>query len=153
MTKSFYNVNQDFVRIFKKSCQGNLTIFFQFFQNPPRYQNNQNGANNYPSKQSNTSTTQSITTTLDPWAIAVPPSFGKPWNELNLREKQTRVLIGVAKGIGLLALLYFFVCSLDLLSLGFRIVGGRTTGKIFSQSEILKVKRCYGKIYNFMGFS
>lgn len=42
------------------------------------------------------------------------------------------------KSVGLLLCLYFFVCSLDTLSLGFRVVGGRTTGKIFRQSDILK---------------
>lgn len=39
-----------------------------------------------------------------------------------------RVAIGVIKIGALLILLFFFVCSLDLLSSAFRLVGGRTTG-------------------------
>jgi solute carrier family 34 (sodium-dependent phosphate cotransporter) len=46
------------------------------------------------------------------------------------KEKTMRVLINVAKAIGSLACLYFFVCSLDLLSSAFRLLGGRTTGKL-----------------------
>ncbi|XP_021943234.1 sodium-dependent phosphate transport protein 2B isoform X2 [Folsomia candida] len=76
--------------------------------------------------------------TLDPWSIASPQTFGAPWNELTPAEKRKRVVIGVLKAIGLMCLLYFFVCSLDLLSLGFRIVGGRTTGDIFRDSPALK---------------
>lgn len=77
----------------------------------------------------------------DPWEItaaATAQTFGKPWDELTAREKQMKVLIGITKAIGLLICLYFFVCSLDTLSLGFRVVGGKTTGNIFRQSSILK---------------
>lgn len=72
---------------------------------------------------------------MDPWAIVENHKMGTPWNELSPNGKIKRVSIGVAKGIAILALLYFFVCSLDLLSLGFRVVGGRTTGNIFRQSD------------------
>jgi sodium-dependent phosphate cotransporter len=81
----------------------------------------------------------SSTSTLDPWDVAGTQTLGgKPWDELTGKEKGTRVAIGIGKALALLTLLYFFVCSLDLLSLGFRIVGGRTTGKLFQQSEILQ---------------
>lgn len=42
-----------------------------------------------------------------------------------------RIVIGVLKIGALLILLFFFVCSLDLLSSAFRLVGGRTTGTAF----------------------
>jgi sodium-dependent phosphate cotransporter len=74
----------------------------------------------------------------DPWAIKEMESTSKPWGELTTKEKVKRVVFSIGKGIAVLALLYFFVCSLDLLSLGFRLVGGRTTGQIFQQSEILQ---------------
>jgi len=80
----------------------------------------------------------SSSSSLDPWDVADTQKFGTPWNELSQQEKTKRILMGIAKAIGLLALLYFFVCSLDLLSLGFRIVGGRTTGKIFQQSDLIQ---------------
>ena len=50
--------------------------------------------------------------------------------ELNGRGKMLRVLLTVAKVFGLLFLLYSFICSLDVLSNAFRLVGGKTTGKI-----------------------
>lgn len=49
--------------------------------------------------------------------------------ELDALGKAKRVALAVAKGLGLLALLYLFVCSLDFLSSAFRLIGGRTTGK------------------------
>ncbi|CAL8121936.1 unnamed protein product [Orchesella dallaii] len=61
-----------------------------------------------------------------------------PWSELSGKGKILRVLIGVGKFLGLLTLLYFFVCSLDLLSLGFRLVGGSAAGEIFRNSVILQ---------------
>ena len=74
----------------------------------------------------------------DPWEIEEMTSTGTPWRELTGTEKVIRVCLGIGKVFGLLGLLYFFVCSLDLLSLGFRLVGGRTTGEIFRQSDIIK---------------
>ena len=74
----------------------------------------------------------------DPWAIQEMETFGTPWKDLTGKEKSQRVVVGIAKVTALLILLYFFVCSLDVLSLGFRLVGGRTTGEIFRQSDILQ---------------
>ncbi|CAF1339390.1 unnamed protein product, partial [Didymodactylos carnosus] len=39
--------------------------------------------------------------------------------------------------IGLLLLLYVFVCSLDLMSSGFRLLGAKLTGQTFSESKLL----------------
>lgn len=41
-----------------------------------------------------------------------------PWAELSSREKAFKIGNAVGKTIAILALLYFFVCSLDLLSKG-----------------------------------
>lgn len=46
--------------------------------------------------------------------------------------------LGVAKAACLLGLLYLFICSLDFLSSAFRLVGGKTAGKVMSQNEVLK---------------
>ncbi len=51
--------------------------------------------------------------------------------DLDKKAKAMRVAIGVLKIGALLILLFFFVCSLDLLSSAFRLVGGRTTGTAF----------------------
>lgn len=48
---------------------------------------------------------------------------------MDTKGKIKRVFSGIAKLAALLVLLFFFVCSLDLLSSSFRLVGGRTTGK------------------------
>ncbi len=40
--------------------------------------------------------------------------------------------------VAALACLYFFICSLDLLATAFRLLAGRSTGDIFSQSELLR---------------
>lgn len=82
----------------------------------------------------------------DKWAVYSPDSNGDnedesdedPWSELSTKAKVIRVLTAIGKFIALLGLLYFFVCSLDLLSLGFRLVGGSTAGEIFRQSSILQ---------------
>lgn len=65
-------------------------------------------------------------------------SGGVPWSDLSTKGKILRVLMGLGKFLALLALLYFFVCSLDLLALGFRLVGGSTAGEIFQKSSILQ---------------
>jgi len=46
--------------------------------------------------------------------------------------------IAILKGFALLCSLYLFICSLDLLSSGFRIVGGRSTGSLFRNSRVLQ---------------
>ncbi|ODN00160.1 Sodium-dependent phosphate transport protein 2B [Orchesella cincta] len=101
------------------------------------------GANSYTisSLQNNGHKNSALSIASDPWAIgavATAQDDQKSWDELTTREKQMRVLIGIAKGIGLLICLYFFVCSLDCLSLGFRVLGGRTTGDIFKESKFLE---------------
>lgn len=109
-----------------KNPQGDA-IFIEF---EPNYRNNETSKTEKGKKDS--------LDIDDPWAIQELASFGKPWAELTDGEKVKRVFIGIGKGLAVLALLYFFVCSLDLLSLGFRLVGGRTTGEIFQQSDILQ---------------
>ena len=67
--------------------------------------------------------------------------------EMTLKEKTKRIFINVAKAIGSLACLYFFVCSLDLLSSAFRLLGGRTTGKLkqffLKSCQVLNLKKFF----------
>lgn len=51
--------------------------------------------------------------------------------DLSAAQKFYRVFVQwIGKCLALLLLLYFFVCSLDLLSSAFRLVGGKTAGAI-----------------------
>lgn len=74
----------------------------------------------------------------DPWALPVLEDQGVKWSELSAGGKVQRVLLGVAKAACLVGLLYLFICSLDFLSSAFRLVGGKTAGKVMSQNEVLK---------------
>lgn len=59
--------------------------------------------------------------------------------ELSLGERVKLVLFGyIGKFILLLCLLYLFVCSLDILSSAFRLLGGRAAGEVFRDSQLLK---------------
>lgn len=46
--------------------------------------------------------------------------------------------VTAARLLGLLACLYFFICSLSFLSDSFRILGGKNIGALFSNSDLLK---------------
>ena len=58
-------------------------------------------------------------------------------NMINV-EAVKEILTTVAKVISLLTCLYLFVCSLSFLSDSFRILGGRSIGSLFSNSELLQ---------------
>lgn len=50
-----------------------------------------------------------------------------PWEELSLKQKVHFVAFMGLKILAIFILMYFFICSLDLLSVGFRILGGTAT--------------------------
>uniref|UniRef100_A0A8B9KEY1 Solute carrier family 34 member 2a n=1 Tax=Astyanax mexicanus TaxID=7994 RepID=A0A8B9KEY1_ASTMX len=58
-------------------------------------------------------------------------------SDLDSKGKGKRVCISVLKLVALLGLLYLFVCSLDILSQGFQLVGGKAAGDIFQDNEVL----------------
>ncbi|MBN3286319.1 NPT2B protein, partial [Polyodon spathula] len=60
----------------------------------------------------------------DPWAMPELQQTGPSWGELNCAGKLRRVFMGTLKGVLLLGFLYFFICSLDVLSSAFQLVGG-----------------------------
>ncbi|XP_037530903.1 solute carrier family 34 member 2a [Nematolebias whitei] len=73
----------------------------------------------------------------DPWDLPELQDTGVPWSALDTKGKVLRVLVSVIKFILLLGLLYMFICSLDILSSAFQLVGGKTAGNIFQDSSIL----------------
>ncbi|XP_046577075.1 LOW QUALITY PROTEIN: sodium-dependent phosphate transport protein 2A-like [Haliotis rubra] len=48
-----------------------------------------------------------------------------------------RVPFGILKILGIVCLLYLFICSLDLLGNAFQLLGGKAAGKVFTQSDLL----------------
>ncbi|NXY84257.1 NPT2B protein, partial [Alcedo cyanopectus] len=74
---------------------------------------------------------------FDPWALPELQDTGVKWSELDKKGKIIRVLYGIGKFIMLLGLLYMFVCSLDVLSSGFQLVGGKAAGDIFKDDSVL----------------
>ncbi|XP_043369991.1 sodium-dependent phosphate transport protein 2B isoform X1 [Dermochelys coriacea] len=73
----------------------------------------------------------------DPWSMLVLQDTGVKWADLDNKGKIICVLRGIAKFIVLLGLLYFFVCSLDILSSAFQLVGGKAAGDIFRDGSVL----------------
>nr|WBU86605.1 solute carrier family 34 member 2 alpha [Ctenopharyngodon idella] len=73
----------------------------------------------------------------DPWDMPELQDTGVKWADLDTKGKILRVIITVAKFIVLVGLLYMFVCSLDILSSAFQLVGGKTAGDIFQENEVL----------------
>ncbi|KAG7257066.1 hypothetical protein CRUP_014487 [Coryphaenoides rupestris] len=67
----------------------------------------------------------------DPWDLPELKDTGPKWSELDTKGKILRVLSGIVKLCLLLGFLYMFVCSLDLLSSAFQLVGGKAAGDIF----------------------
>ncbi|XP_020636111.3 sodium-dependent phosphate transport protein 2B [Pogona vitticeps] len=85
--------------------------------------------------------TIALTTELDeendPWSMPVLQNSGVKWSELDGKGKILCVLKGIGKFILLLGLLYLFVCSLDVLSSAFQLVGGKAAGDIFKDGSVL----------------
>ncbi|XP_043985740.1 solute carrier family 34 member 2b [Gambusia affinis] len=73
----------------------------------------------------------------DPWDLPELKDTGIKWSELDTRGKIMRVLTSIVKLILLLGLLYLFICSLDVLSSAFQLVGGKAAGDIFKDSSVL----------------
>lgn len=55
----------------------------------------------------------------------------------------SRVLVSwIFKPVLIIGLLYFFICSLDLMSSAFRLLGGKEAGEVFSQNDLLNNPVC-----------
>ncbi|XP_061834510.2 sodium-dependent phosphate transport protein 2B-like [Nerophis lumbriciformis] len=73
----------------------------------------------------------------DPWDLPELKDTGVKWSDLDTKGKIMRVLTGLLKLVTLLGLLYLFICSLDVLSSAFQLVGGKAAGDIFKDNVIL----------------
>ncbi|XP_054980077.1 sodium-dependent phosphate transport protein 2C isoform X2 [Sorex araneus] len=71
----------------------------------------------------------------DPWASSEDTS--QPWKELSVAGRARRVAIGFLKACGLLGSLYLFICSLDVLSSAFQLLGSKVAGDIFKDNVVL----------------
>ncbi|XP_029353165.1 solute carrier family 34 member 2a [Echeneis naucrates] len=74
---------------------------------------------------------------VDPWDLPELKDTGVPWSALDTKGKVLRVLVSVGKLALLLGFLYMFICSLDILSSAFQLVGGKTAGDIFQDNSVL----------------
>ncbi|XP_056394436.1 sodium-dependent phosphate transport protein 2C [Hyla sarda] len=74
---------------------------------------------------------------IDPWALPELQPSGPSWRELNTKQRVKRVVFGVVKACLLIGFLYLFICSLDVLSSAFQLVGSKLTGDIFSDNDVL----------------
>uniref|UniRef100_A0A7N5ZRV5 Solute carrier family 34 member 2a n=1 Tax=Anabas testudineus TaxID=64144 RepID=A0A7N5ZRV5_ANATE len=73
----------------------------------------------------------------DPWDLPELRDTGVPWSALDTRGKVLRVFVSLGKLVLLLGLLYMFICSLDILSSAFQLVGGKAAGDIFQDNSVL----------------
>ncbi|TMS20876.1 Sodium-dependent phosphate transport protein 2B [Larimichthys crocea] len=73
----------------------------------------------------------------DPWDLPELKNTGVKWSELDTKGKIKRVLTAILKSVLLLGLLYLFICSLDVLSSAFQLVGGKVAGDIFQDNVVL----------------
>ncbi|XP_067107216.1 solute carrier family 34 member 2a [Osmerus mordax] len=73
----------------------------------------------------------------NPWDLPELQDMGVPWSELDTKGKVQRVVFSVGKLVLLVGLLYMFICSLDVLSSAFQLVGGKVAGDIFQDNAVL----------------
>lgn len=73
----------------------------------------------------------------DPWVLPQLKDTGQSWKELSVAGRVRRVLRGFLKACGLLGSLYLFVCSLDILSSAFQLLGSKVAGDIFKDNVVL----------------
>ncbi|KRX24105.1 Sodium-dependent phosphate transport protein 2A [Trichinella nelsoni] len=62
----------------------------------------------------------------------------KRWKDLSTKTKIQKIIRTIILLILLLACLYFFICSLDLMTDGFKLLGGHTIADAFRSNTILK---------------
>ncbi|KAJ0050629.1 hypothetical protein NL108_005020, partial [Boleophthalmus pectinirostris] len=73
----------------------------------------------------------------DPWDMPELKDTGVPWSALDTKGKVLRVVLSVGKMCLLLGFLYMFICSLDILSSAFQLVGGKAAGDILQDNSVL----------------
>ncbi|KAM5329789.1 LOW QUALITY PROTEIN: sodium-dependent phosphate transport protein 2C [Glossophaga mutica] len=74
---------------------------------------------------------------MDPWALPQLKDTGQSWRALSVAGRQLRALRRVLKACGLLGGLHLFICSLDILSSAFQLLGSKVAGDIFKDDVAL----------------
>ncbi|XP_054945506.1 sodium-dependent phosphate transport protein 2C isoform X12 [Physeter macrocephalus] len=74
---------------------------------------------------------------VDPWALPQLKDAGQSWRELSMAGRALQVAAGFLKACGLLGSLYLFICSLDILSSAFQLLGSRAAEDIFRDDVVL----------------
>lgn len=80
--------------------------------------------------------------TEDPWAGPELKDTDTPWEELDTKGKVFRCAWTSLRILLVFTCLYFFICSLDFLSSAFRLLGGKTAGRVFQDSELVRNPVC-----------
>lgn len=78
----------------------------------------------------------------DPWAGPELKDTETPWEELDTKRKVFRCAWTSLRVLLVFTCLYFFICSLDFLSSAFRLLGGKTAGRVFQDSELVRNPVC-----------
>ncbi|XP_064346872.1 sodium-dependent phosphate transport protein 2C isoform X1 [Camelus dromedarius] len=73
----------------------------------------------------------------DPWALPQLKDTGQSWKELSVAGRVVQAAVSFLKACGLLGSLYLFVCSLDILSSAFQLLGSKAAGDIFKDNMVL----------------
>ncbi|XP_007459001.1 PREDICTED: sodium-dependent phosphate transport protein 2C [Lipotes vexillifer] len=74
---------------------------------------------------------------VDPWALPQLKDTGQSWKELSMASRVLQGAAGFLKACGLLGSLYLFICSLDILSSAFQLLGSKVAGDIFKDNVVL----------------
>ncbi|XP_011237320.1 sodium-dependent phosphate transport protein 2C isoform X4 [Mus musculus] len=72
----------------------------------------------------------------DPWTFS-PLKNADQLKEVGMASRLRRVVSSFLKACGLLGSLYFFICSLDILSSAFQLLGSKMAGDIFKDNVVL----------------
>ncbi|XP_059957093.1 sodium-dependent phosphate transport protein 2C [Mesoplodon densirostris] len=74
---------------------------------------------------------------MDPWVLPQLKDTGQSWKELSVASRALQGFAGFLKACGLLGSLYLFICSLDILSSAFQLLGSKVAGDIFKDNAVL----------------
>ncbi|XP_033755794.1 sodium-dependent phosphate transport protein 2B-like [Pecten maximus] len=91
-----------------------------------------------PYDTSSTSEAESTPNDVDLYALADIPDDDKKWKDLSYQERLKWVIAAILKPVVLVGLLYLFICSLDVLSAAFKLLGGKAAGEALSNNEVLQ---------------
>lgn len=76
-------------------------------------------------------------TVIDPWDVVIEEDKSTKWKDLTSLGKLMRVCLNIGRIVLILACLYFFICSLDVLQDAFQMLSGRSAGNLFRNSVLV----------------